>query len=104
YYTPEPVVSYIIRSVDHLLRNGFGLDDGFADSSVLSYERGEGSGKSRRTIRSMAPRVLLLDPACGTGTFLYRVVDEIRSRFMKTQNAGMWSAYVREHLPAFCVF
>jgi predicted helicase len=40
----------------------------------------------------------ILDPACGTGTFLYAVLDLIRERFVERGNAGMWSGYVREHL------
>ena len=31
FYTPRPVVSYIVRSVDELLRSEFGLEDGLAD-------------------------------------------------------------------------
>lgn len=77
YYTPEPVVSYIVRSVDALLRTRFGLSQGLADTS----------GK-----------MLLLDPACGTGTFLYAVVDHIREQFAKQNNAGLWSGYVRDCL------
>jgi predicted helicase len=42
--------------------------------------------------------VLVLDPACGTGTFLYAVVDLIREQFMKQGNAGKWPPYVRENL------
>ena len=33
YYTPEPVVSYIVRSVDHILRERFDCPEGLADSS-----------------------------------------------------------------------
>ena len=44
------------------------------------------------------PKVLILDPACGTGTFLYAVMDFIRAEFMKRGDAGLWSAYVRDHL------
>ena len=83
YYTPEPVVSYIVRSVDHLLKTRFGCPAGLADTSRT--EDGH-------------PRVLVLDPACGTGTFLYAVVDHIREAFRQRGNAGMWSGFVREHL------
>ncbi len=47
YYTPEPVVSYMVRSVDILLKEKFDKPLGLAD-----------------------PEVMILDPACGTGTFL----------------------------------
>ena len=97
YYTPEPVVSYIVRSVDYLLRTRFGLPDGLADTSTVTYER-ETDGEHPHREQAAAPRVLVLDPACGTGTFLYAVVDLIRERFMRGGNAGMWSGFVKEHL------
>ena len=106
YYTPEPVVSYIVRSVDHLLKTRFGCVDGLADTSTVEYERSSAavpaasgaSGDAGATSKATAPRVLILDPACGTGTFLYSVIDHIREEFRKQGNAGMWSGYVRNHL------
>jgi len=81
YYTPEPVVSYIVRSVDLLLKQQFKLKDGLADSSRLE---------------SGLHKVQILDPAVGTGTFLYTVFNLIFAKFRKTK--GMWSSYVTEHL------
>ncbi len=81
YYTPEPVVSYIVRSVDKILQNDFGLPKGLADSSKLE----DGSH-----------RVLILDPATGTGTFLYNVIKTIFKRYERSK--GMWDGYVSEHL------
>ena len=95
YYTPEPVVSYIVRSVDHLLREEFDCPDGLADTSMVTVTHTDDHGK-RYTQRS--PRVLILDPACGTGTFLYSIIDQIRETYRQMGNAGMWSSYVREQL------
>ncbi|MDM8560255.1 type ISP restriction/modification enzyme, partial [Candidatus Parabeggiatoa sp. HSG14] len=81
YYTPEPVVSYIVRSVDLLLKQQFKLRNGLADSSRLE---------------SGLHKVQILDPAVGTGTFLYAVFNQIFAKFRK--NKGMWSTYVTEHL------
>jgi len=75
YYTPEQVVSYIVRSVDYLLKTKFNRRQGMADSSVL-----------------------ILDPACGTGTFLYYVINEIHQSQMARGQAGVWSNYVAKHL------
>jgi len=83
YYTPMPVVSFIVRSVDALLKSRFGLPRGLADTTRLP----DGTHK-----------VLVLDPAVGTATFLYAVIDLIRDEFMARNDAGMWSGYVRDHL------
>jgi len=75
YYTPEPVVSYIVRSVDWLLKEKFGRPDGLAD-----------------------PNVYILDPAAGTGTFLYFVIQHIYDTLQAKGQAGTWNSYVKENL------
>lgn len=102
YYTPEPVVSYIVRSVDYLLKTRFNLPDGLADTSKISVpnrdpgKRVQGKSAPRKT--DEVHKVLVLDPATGTGTFLYSVIDHIRQQFMDRGDAGLWPGYVNEHL------
>ncbi|MDQ1589571.1 MAG: hypothetical protein QOG71_198 [Pyrinomonadaceae bacterium] len=97
YYTPEPVVSYIVRSVDHILKTDFRLRDGLADSSKIKF-KAAGGGRADEV-----HKVLILDPATGTGTFLHGVVSHIYESF--ENNRGMWSSYVSEHLlPRLCGF
>ncbi len=97
YYTPEPVVSYITRAVDSLLKTSFGCTAGLADHTKISVpvtDPAAGGAPAQREVH----RVLVLDFACGTATFLYQIIDLIRSRFIESGNAGAWPAYVREHL------
>lgn len=98
YYTPEPVVSYLVRSVDYLLKARFECPSGVADTATVEYEREEERDGKVMKVKVRSPRVLILDPACGTGTFLYAVIDHIRNEFMREGNGGMWSGYVRNHL------
>lgn len=86
YYTPAPVVSYLVRSVDLILRRDFGVEAGLADDSTVAFKGPDGEPEERH-------RVLILDPACGTGTFLYHVVDHVRQRFIAREDET-WSAYV----------
>ena len=81
YYTPAPVVSFIVRAVDDLLQKEFGLKSGLADYSQA---------------RDGTHRLQILDPATGTGTFLVEVVRKIYSKFAGQQ--GVWNDYVRDHL------
>ncbi|MCB0196880.1 MAG: DNA methyltransferase, partial [Anaerolineae bacterium] len=102
YYTPEPVVSYIVRSVDYLLKTRFNCPQGLADSSKITIPNTnpgltiKGKRQPRKTTESH--KVLVLDPATGTGTFLYSVIDHIRQQFMQQGNAGLWPGYVKNHL------
>ena len=94
YYTPEPVVNYIVESLDLLLKSKFGLKDGLADRSQITVTREEAGEKITET----SHRVLILDPATGTATFLYRVLDFIREQFERNKKLGAWGDYVHEHL------
>ncbi len=94
YYTPEPVVNYIVQSIDRLLKDKFGIKAGLADHSKITVTRKEGE----REIKDETHRVLILDPATGTATFLYTVLDFIRWQFKAKKNAGQWGSYVHEHL------
>jgi predicted helicase len=73
YYTPEPVVRYMVRSVDHLLKTCFNKPKGLADEQTL-----------------------ILDPATGTATFLYFIIQHIYQG-MASQR-GAWPGYVADHL------
>jgi hypothetical protein len=91
YYTPEPVVDYIVRSVDHILKTDFGLSDGLADISTVEATAHDGK-------KLTSPKVLILDPAVGTGTFLHEVVALIHEHETAQGHGGAWSDYVRSHL------
>ena len=98
YYTPEPVISYIVRSVDHLLRERFDCPEGLADYQTADYETLEDIDGEQKPVTRQDHRVLVLDPACGTGSFLYAVIDHIREYYRSSGNMGVWEGYVREHL------
>ena len=108
FYTPRPVVSYIVRSVHAVLRSEFGLKDGLADTATWGEmdERHEGL----RIPDAISPDqgfVQILDPATGTGTFLVEAIDIIHKTLVakwKAQEHGetkidaLWNEYVPEHL------
>jgi len=101
YYTPEPVVNFIVRAVDGILINEFNLPKGLADISQVEIEvETQGSDNRRKAGKKKAlqkiHRVQILDPAAGTGTFLAEVVNQIHDKFQGQQ--GVWSQYVENHL------
>ncbi|MDD5722803.1 MAG: N-6 DNA methylase [Syntrophales bacterium] len=90
YYTPEPVVSYIVSSLDHILKKDFKLKDGLADATKIKIAGA--TGKKKIDVH----KVQILDPATGTGTFLYGIINHIHDAFK--DDKGMWSSYVSQHL------
>ncbi|PKL80599.1 MAG: adenine specific DNA methyltransferase [Ignavibacteriae bacterium HGW-Ignavibacteriae-4] len=93
WYTPEPVVSFIVRAVDDILKTEFGLTQGLADTTKTKIKV-DVQGKVQE---QEVHKVQILDPATGTGTFLAEVVKYIYNTNFK-QMQGMWSSYVDEHL------
>ncbi|HLP47185.1 MAG TPA: type ISP restriction/modification enzyme, partial [Candidatus Kapabacteria bacterium] len=83
WYTPAPVVNFIVRAVDDILKTEFGLPQGLADAS-------------KKKTDPEVHRVQILDPAAGTGTFLAEVVNLIHKKFLGQE--GIWSNYVESHL------
>jgi predicted helicase len=71
YYTPEPVVNFIVRSVDNILDQVFDLEYGLGNRKVT-----------------------ILDPATGTGTFLYAVIKQIRDNVAKF-DIRQWNNFLR---------
>ena len=101
WYTPEPVVNFIVRAVDEVLKTEFDLADGLADTSKISidWDTGQNNPKTGKpiTVRKEVHRVQILDPATGTGTFLAEAIKLISGR-VKSSAAGQWSNYVENDL------
>jgi len=100
YYTPKPVVSYIVRSIDHILKKDFGIKDGLADRTKIPIYKTETdkNGKKKQVKAGECHRVLILDPAIGTGTFLYSVIEHIHDHLIKKGMRGTWQQYVSKDL------
>ncbi len=108
FYTPRPVVNYIVRGVDEILRTEFDLPLGLADTTTW----GELAARNDKItvpdhIDPDQPFVQILDPATGTGTFLVEVIDLIHKRMVKkwqgegkskAEIAEAWNEYVPAHL------
>jgi len=108
FYTPRPVVSFIVRSVDEILRTEFGLEDGLADTTTWG-EMAKQKEELRipQGLKPNEPFVQILDPATGTGTFLVEVIDVIfqtlRTKWQKQGKSAkemfdLWNDYVPRHL------
>ena len=108
FYTPRPVVNFIVRGVDEILRTEFGLPLGLADTSTWAeFAARNDKITIPEHVDPDAPFVQILDPATGTGTFLVEVIDLIHKRMVETwkqegkaaaEIKAAWNAYVPLHL------
>lgn len=111
YYTPQPVVNFIVRAVDDILKSTFGVADGLAstDTKKIKFLR-----QSKKRVDGYytniedemeVPAIQILDPATGTGTFLRQTILQIYENFCssrkgkaKAQIQAEWNTYVPQHL------
>lgn len=75
YYTPEPVVGYIVRSLHGILKSDFDKRDGLASDGVT-----------------------LLDPAAGTMTFIARAAQQAVAEFEAKYGKGGRADFIRRHI------
>ena len=99
YYTPQPVVRFIVSAVDTILKNDFKLAHGLADDTkttckIFCPEISHKKSKQYKEIETY--KVQILDPATGTGTFLAETIRNIYSYVIKQK--GAWQQYVEEVL------
>jgi predicted helicase len=92
WYTPAPVVNFIVRAVDDILKTEFDLPQGLADNSKTKIKVDVQGKKTEQEVH----KVQILDPATGTGTFLAETIKHIHKKFEGQK--GIWSNYVETHL------
>lgn len=92
FYTPLPVVRFIVRATDYLLEKDFGLAGGLSNTTEIEVKTTKQGKNGKESIH----KVQILDPAMGTGTFLNEVVKNILARFKDQE--GRWKSYVENDL------
>lgn len=101
WYTPAPVVNFIVRAVDDILKSEFNLPQGLADTSKTTIKVNtqipdKNFKSGYKQFDQEVHKVQILDPATGTGTFLAEVVKHIHKKFKGQE--GIWSHYVENEL------
>ncbi len=96
WYTPKPVVNFIVRAVDDILKTEFNLPKGLTDSSKTKIKVSEKVNNKSILVEKEVHKVQILDPATGTGTFLAETVEHIYKQFQNQK--GVWNSYVENDL------
>lgn len=92
FYTPLPVVRFIVSAVDDILKTEFDLPQGLADNSKVEITKDIQGKKHKVSVH----KVQVLDPATGTGTFLNETILHIKKSFEGQE--GRWNQYVNSDL------
>ncbi|MCG8625652.1 MAG: N-6 DNA methylase [Proteobacteria bacterium] len=94
WYTPKPVVDFIVRAVDEVLKTEFKIAEGIASNQRIDWlVEDEDGTKTTKKVH----RVQILDPATGTGTFLAEACKHIIG-WVKKSTPSTVSDYISNHL------
>jgi hypothetical protein len=96
FYTPQPVVEFMTRTVDSILRDRFGLSMGVADVSTWADVAARNGFRLPEGVDPSSPFVSMVDPATGTGTFVVEWLRRARESFLGEGEAADWPKYARE--------
>lgn len=95
FYTPTPVVEFMVEAVDHLLRKTFGLELGIADSSTWGDVAKANGFEVPRVISPKQRFVSMVDPATGTGTYLVEWIRRAKESFLAQHSASEWANHFK---------
>ena len=105
FYTPQPVVEFMVRMVDEVLRTRFGLLLGIADPATWGEVAKRNDFEIPEGVDRDKPFVSMIDPATGTGTFLVEWLRHARKLVLASAEAGDWPEHLRDHvLPSMHAF
>ncbi len=96
FYTPQPVVEFMTRNVDTILRDRFGLAAGIADAATWAEVAQRNGLDVPAGVDPASPFVSMVDPATGTGTFIVEWLRRARKSFLKTGSVADWPDHARE--------
>ncbi|AUS70618.1 type ISP restriction/modification enzyme [Lactococcus lactis] len=102
FYTPQPVVHYMISMVDELLVNEFGIKDGLANNDTFEYEVSseEYASSNRKDAKMLdkktvtVPKVAILDPATGTGTFPAEIIKFVKEKYFSGGKSAFYEDWI----------
>ena len=100
YYTPVQVVRYMVNAVDEILINDFHLKNGLANNDTFDIKIQSNpyqDGKKLKTEKVIAvPQVAILDPACGTGTFMSEIIKLVKEKYFSGSNAVFYKKWLED--------
>lgn len=102
YYTPTAVVKYIVSMVDDILVKEFNIKNGLANNDTTTitvkcdpYTVGVGKKQKTYTEKEIdVPKVAILDPACGTGTFGAEIIKYIKEKYFSGSNEAFYKDWI----------
>lgn len=101
FYTPAQAVKYLVSMVDQLLIEDFDINGGLSNNEQISltvpseqYQVSKKKWADKKTIS--VPRVAILDPACGTGSFGAEIIKYIKNTYFSGAREAFYENYIQD--------
>jgi hypothetical protein len=98
FYTPQPVVRFMVRSVNEILKTRFGLADGVADASTWGEVADRNGFDLPSKTDPNSAFISMIDPATGTGTYLIEWMRQAHKSFTTNHPESEWPDHLAEHV------
>lgn len=104
FYTPQPIVRYMVSMVDKFLYNEFGIQGGLSNNDTFEIEvPSEEYASSKRknavikdTKKVTVPKVAILDPATGTGTFPAEIIRFVKEKYFPGGKSAFYEEWIEK--------
>ena len=101
FYTPVQAVQYLIAAVDKILVEDFDIDGGLSNNEQMTvkvpcapYKVSKNKWSEEKAIS--VPRVAILDPACGTGSFGAEIIKYIKNTYFSGARSAFYENYIQQ--------
>lgn len=101
FYTPVQAVQYLIASVDKILVEDFDIEGGLSNNEQMTvkvpcapYKVSKNKWSEEKAIS--VPRVAILDPACGTGSFGAEIIKYIKNTYFSGARSAFYENYIQQ--------
>lgn len=101
FYTPVQAVQYLISAVDNILLEEFGIEGGLSNNEQITIKVPCAPYQVTRTkwsneMQISAPRVAILDPACGTGSFGAEIIKYVKNTYFSGARSAFYENYIQQ--------
>lgn len=100
YYTPVQVVRYMVNFVDNILVNNFKISGGLSNNDTISIKVKSDPYMDKKTTKYEkiidVPKVAILDPSCGTGTFGAEIIQFVKQKYFSDSNSMFYKDWLKQ--------
>lgn len=101
FYTPVQTVHYLVNIVDEILVSELNVDKGLSNNDYVTTNvpcapKEIANGKWVTEEEISVPRIAILDPACGTGSFGAEIIKYVKEKYFSGGREAFYEEYIQD--------